>query len=224
MGPLEAGARDSGRGRLGHGPGRLWPWPRRPGVRGTIGTERGRKGAVTVPGLRRVRHRSRPRDEDAANVTLSPGFLRRHEHVTTVRPSYRTVDSCSASRGPDRALGGPEGVTFAASSSRPGPPGLESGKDRRGSPTSAGLPPHSRPSKSRASRGGHSLPGPPRDGRDASRAAAKGQEDSGANSRAPRMAGSTSGAETGRVSGAWSRSLGASGTSRERRRRSAWPR
>src|ERR1700761_8140772 len=26
-----------GRGRLGHGPGRLWPWPRRPGVRGEGG-------------------------------------------------------------------------------------------------------------------------------------------------------------------------------------------
>ena len=29
-------SRRKGRGRLGHGPGRLWPWPRRPGVRGEV--------------------------------------------------------------------------------------------------------------------------------------------------------------------------------------------
>src|SRR5262249_44467833 len=38
-GPFEAGARARDarvvgeHGRLGHGPGRLWPWPRRPGLR-----------------------------------------------------------------------------------------------------------------------------------------------------------------------------------------------
>ena len=31
-----------GTGRLVHGPGRLWPWPRRPGVRGA--EDRGREG------------------------------------------------------------------------------------------------------------------------------------------------------------------------------------
>ena len=40
---VAAGARrPAGRGRLGHGPGRLWPWPRRPGVR-----ERSGHGSVT---------------------------------------------------------------------------------------------------------------------------------------------------------------------------------
>src|SRR6202000_2194163 len=54
-------------GRLGHGPGRLWPWPRRPGVRGVAegsreahagatGSGRESHGSVTEP---RLRHRDR---------------------------------------------------------------------------------------------------------------------------------------------------------------------
>jgi hypothetical protein len=37
---------DEGRGRLGHVPGRLWPWPRRPGMRGVEGPCR-KAGDVT---------------------------------------------------------------------------------------------------------------------------------------------------------------------------------
>ena len=45
-----------GRGRLGHGPGRLWPWPRRPGVRGEVrGTPGRRAGDVRIPPGRRER-------------------------------------------------------------------------------------------------------------------------------------------------------------------------
>ena len=40
-----------GRGRLGHGPGRLWPWPRRPGVRGEVTGRTGSAGKERV-----VRH------------------------------------------------------------------------------------------------------------------------------------------------------------------------
>src|SRR3954453_229721 len=37
--PFQAGARGTrDAGRLGHGPGWLWPWPRRPGVRGVAGS------------------------------------------------------------------------------------------------------------------------------------------------------------------------------------------
>src|SRR3954462_2006638 len=49
MRPFEAGARGKGRGRLGHGPGRLWPWPRRPGGRGGVRrAPGGRAGDVSM--------------------------------------------------------------------------------------------------------------------------------------------------------------------------------
>jgi hypothetical protein len=40
---------DKGRGRIGHGPGRLGPWPRRPGVRGVEERSRERHGSATDP-------------------------------------------------------------------------------------------------------------------------------------------------------------------------------
>jgi hypothetical protein len=46
----QAGARE-GTGRLVHGPGRLWPWPRRPGVRG--------EGGGILAGVGRGRHEMR---------------------------------------------------------------------------------------------------------------------------------------------------------------------
>ena len=67
-GPPEAGAPE-GKGRLGHGPGRLWPWPRRPRVRGP-GNCRGR-----VTGAWRDRHRREPRHRDAGNSTVPPVFF-----------------------------------------------------------------------------------------------------------------------------------------------------
>src|ERR1700749_4109281 len=42
-----------GRGRLGHDPGRLWPWPRRPGVREVEEGAREGRGAVGEVGVGR---------------------------------------------------------------------------------------------------------------------------------------------------------------------------
>ena len=78
--PPRAGARGKGRGRLVHGPGRLWPWPRRPGMRGVEDPSRVRHGSVTDDG---------PRHRDAEKATLPGVFFRRCDHVTMVLGPYR---------------------------------------------------------------------------------------------------------------------------------------
>ena len=161
-GPLEAGARGrdgaseagargkgrgrlklapgKGRGRLGHGPGRLWPCPRRPGVRveeeGRRCAGGGTEACREDDGSGRDRDEIPPREGDAGNVTLSPEFLRRHEHVTTLRPPYGVAIHAARPGGPKRALRGPEGVTFPASSSRPALLDPGSMRNPHGSPTS----------------------------------------------------------------------------------------
>jgi hypothetical protein len=72
--PLRPGT-SKGRGRLGHGPGRLWPWPRRPGVREMCEGHRG-----GVRGTRGRRHR------DARFLTKTGGTSR------ILRTSRRAVD------------------------------------------------------------------------------------------------------------------------------------
>ena len=98
---LSGGAHDprawagQGTGRLVHGPGRLWPWPRRPGVRGVEGSSREGHGRASAPS--RKRHGSvtevGPGDEDAGKSTLPRAFFRRCEHVTVVKGPYRGQNS-----------------------------------------------------------------------------------------------------------------------------------
>jgi hypothetical protein len=68
------GAPGQGKGRLVHGPGRPWPWPRRPGVRGV---RRDRRGRVT-----RERRKARRRPKDPSPTSgLVAGTQGSHEDV-----------------------------------------------------------------------------------------------------------------------------------------------
>src|ERR1700735_5650999 len=67
--PINTG---KGRGRLVHGPGRLWPWPRRPGVREVMRLRDERRGACAFVHEVRV-----SRDEDPWDVTVRPVFFMR---------------------------------------------------------------------------------------------------------------------------------------------------
>ena len=61
-----------GRGRLGHGPGRLWPWPRRPGVRGVEGSGTESGGSRRVPSRGRGGRAADPSPKSVL-VTKTPG-------------------------------------------------------------------------------------------------------------------------------------------------------
>ena len=141
-------------------PGRVWPWPRRPRVR----EER--------PG---VRAGEAVRDEDAGKVALSSVFFRRLKRAGWIDPAIGGSIHPARFRPPISASRGPESVTFPASSSPIGPRcGLSrTGRSRKSDfVTSLCRLPYG-PLTSRASRGGHSLPGPPRDARDVARTAAR---------------------------------------------------
>ena len=65
-----------------HGPGRLWPWPRRPGVRGVRGSVAGGHGETP-----RIRHRSRTSSqrcrERHSSAHLPHGFARAESALTS---------------------------------------------------------------------------------------------------------------------------------------------
>src|SRR5882757_6768260 len=90
-------AEGEGRGRLGHGPGRLWPWPRRPGVRGEARETPGRLAGDVWEASQGwgVRH------EDAWKVT----DLQVSKTRCVDRPCHGKVDARSAISGPYRDPG-----------------------------------------------------------------------------------------------------------------------
>ena len=156
--PGEAGARDKGReacrreGRLGHGPGWLWPWPRRPGMKA----------------VEELRRRCGRRAGDATNSTLPRRFL----HASVRLPSdpkcrraenyavYGVVFGPSTSRGAGRSVTEvwssgrkrDEPSDFPTKPSRPGRLiAVTASQDRDETPrTQLGLPerPGQRPSRS----------------------------------------------------------------------------
>src|ERR1700744_2662326 len=79
--PPEAGARTTGRGRLGHGPGRLWPCPRRPRVRGA--EEHAREGDGSVEG-------PSPKRDLVTQMPGSPLFRAPSSGVTKTRGGLTT--------------------------------------------------------------------------------------------------------------------------------------
>ena len=127
--PPEADARHE-RGRLGHDPGRLWPCPRRPGMKGVQASSPGRDAIV---------NEDRLRDEDAGNVTVPRVFLmtsRASQTRNRLLGAYRDPNIGSAF--PDLDSGPEEGRKcdvpgiFLTASSRSGPPGPRSRPERLG--------------------------------------------------------------------------------------------
>jgi len=135
-----------GKGRLVHGPGRLWPWPRRPGLWGVWSDRRGR-----VTGGSRNRHRSPTSSQRGRERHPSARLPHAQPPVSSHFPAH-SAENCELI-----LCGGP---TF-----------MQDGHGSRTFVPSLCRMFHG-PLTSRASRGGHSLPGPPRDARDALRSAA----------------------------------------------------
>ena len=97
---LAPGSR-KGRGRLGHGPGRLWPWPRRPGVRERVtGT-----GGLRREGARGPSRRCEIRDEVPWNVTVRPVFFGRRDRPFVACTSIGVQATNAPSRPPAIAPG-----------------------------------------------------------------------------------------------------------------------
>src|SRR4051812_6880821 len=95
-GPSEAGTRGKGSGHFGGDPGRLWPPPKWPGPGGTgegaysvrVSPRRRRRCVIGAGLAEKTGGRSREGVGDTAGTSRSArgrcGFLRRHEHVTTL--------------------------------------------------------------------------------------------------------------------------------------------
>ena len=126
------------------------------------GVRRELRGTVTEDG---------PRHRDAENVTLPPGLFRRCNHVTMVSGPYRGPNARSAfstlDSGPRRA--GECDVPGIFVTDRASPASLSGTRVTEVRLRVVPAPVPHEPLTSRASRGGHSLPGPPRDARDATR-------------------------------------------------------
>src|SRR4029077_2734790 len=109
-----------GPGRPGHGPGRLWPWPGRPGVRGTCGERRGgvrgtcgrrAEDAGRHSGNARGTSRGREaRNRDARNPTFPHGFPMRWVDFVPIGAKNHPAPP----QGPRPGAVPPEGVTSRA--------------------------------------------------------------------------------------------------------------